>query len=428
MQGHAHAQQNAKESRRRHQEKLMEKFFDTPAAPSGNPYKLLKYIGEGAYGVVMMAQDKRTGENVAVKRIVRVVDTPAMAIRILRELKLLRLLSAHDNIIKVKDVLIPEDPRRFNDVFVVFELMPVDLSKLLRTTQELRPDYIKYFMFQILSGVHFMHSAGVFHRDLKPNNIMINGKCKLRIIDLGLARARFQNDMDTHFWTDYVATRWYRAPELIMKEDRNHYSTAIDMWSVGCIFAEILMRGHVLFPGRNVPKQFELITDLLGTPTPELLAKLGCSDRWIMYGRKRPRPLRDLFPGADPLAVSLIEQILVFDPDQRLSALEALQHPYFAEYLHLGLGAECDVLSSDEFLFERHKLTPQQMREEFIKEILHYHPEMTMEMVCGSSNMSTHFNDALRGNRRRETYSQGSIPTTRYEHMYRQATESQIPR
>lgn len=354
MQDNTSAQHDAGESIRRRQQEFTVTFFDTLVALGGNPYRALKCIGEGRYGIVIKAQNEATGEKVAVKRMYSSVYGPAMTIRVLRELKLLRLLSAHENIIKVKDVLIPRDPEKIASVFVVFELMPATLRRVLRSSVEVTPAHKKYFMFQILRGVHFMHSAGISHMDLNPSDIMVNRQCKLRIIDMGSARARFSNE--SHFWSMNALTRWYRAPELIVKNiDVNCDNLkAIDMWSVGCIFAEIFERGHALFRGRNARTQYEVITDLLGTPTPELLAKWGGSDRWtMMCAGKSPRPLRDLLPGADPLAVSLIEQMLVFDPDQRINALEALYHPYFSEYLHLGLGAECDPLSSDEFHFER---------------------------------------------------------------------------
>ncbi|PXF49880.1 Mitogen-activated protein kinase 14 [Gracilariopsis chorda] len=371
-------------AQRRRRDTIKAQFFNAPLA--ANRYRVTNLIGEGAYGIVCSAIDSRTKEAVAVKRILRCLDTFPMATRILRELKFLRLLSNHDNIIQVRDVLLPGKLDKFNDTFVVFELMPTDLNRLLRSkTNTLSPDHVKYFMFQLLRGIHFMHTARVFHRDLKPNNILINSKCELRICDFGLARAAFENGPETRFWTDYVATRWYRAPELIM-EYLTDYSTAIDMWSVGCIFAELLGNGKVLFPGKNSKHQFELITDVIGPPPAQAIDKLRNpqAKRVLMQFQnpnKPTRPLEQVFYNAHPLAVDVLRGMLAFDPDERISAYDALHHAYFSEYRHLGLGAQAQPLPAWEFEFERKPLTPQEMREEFLREILHYHPEYSAETL-----------------------------------------------
>lgn len=370
-------------AKQRRKEHLKATFFHAPLA--SNRYRVLNVIGEGAYGVVSSAENIVTHERVAVKRILKCLDTHPMATRVLRELKFLRLLSRHENIIQIKDVLLPGDIDKFNDTFVVFELMPTDLSRLLRSSTDLKPEHVKYFMFQLLRGIHFMHEARVFHRDLKPNNILINTRCELRICDFGLARAAFENGPDTLFWTDYVATRWYRAPELIM-ENFTKYSTAIDLWSVGCIFAEMLGRGHVLFPGQNCTHQFELITDVIGPPPASAIEKLRNPQARRVLSQFQnnhvpQRPLKLLFPQADPLALDLLSRMLAFDPDHRISAIDALKHPFFSEYRHLGVGATAFPLSASEFEFERAKLSPEEMRDEFLREILHYHPEATADVL-----------------------------------------------
>lgn len=371
-------------AKRRRKEELKAQFFNAPLAC--NRYKVIGIIGEGAYGVVCSAVDTTTGSKVAVKRILKTFDNYPMATRILRELKFLRLLSPHENIIQVKDVLLPGDLKRFNDTFVVQKLMPADLSRAMRSTVVLRPEHIKYFMFQLLRGINFMHTANVLHRDLKPNNILINSRCELRICDFGLARATFENGPDTMFWTDYVATRWYRAPELLMNY-LNKYSTAIDMWSVGCIFAEMLGNGTILFPGKNSRHQFEMIIDVLGPVPMETIEKMNNPQAKrvlapFMNGfHQARRPLHMLFRHADPLAVRLLSRMLTFDPDTRISAIDALNSQYFSEYLHLGYGAQASPLPAKEFAFESRTLTPEQMREEFIREILQYHPDATEEVL-----------------------------------------------
>lgn len=370
-------------AKRRRKEELKSHFFKAELA--SNRYNCVHIIGEGAYGVVCSAEDRTNGSKVAVKRIYNCLDSHPMATRILRELKFLRMLSKHENIIQVRDVLLPGRLDKFNDTFVVFELMPTDLARLLRSNTLLKPEHVKYFMFQLLRGLNFMHTARVFHRDLKPTNILINGRCELRICDFGLARAAFENGPDTLFWTDYVATRWYRAPELIM-EDFTKYSTAIDIWSVGCIFAEMLGNGKVLFPGKNSKNQFELITDVIGPPPAEAIEKLRNPQArrvlsQIQNAHTPRRPLEQLFGHADRLAVDVLRRMLAFDPDERISALDALNHVYFSEYRHLGLGAEAQPLPAGEFEFERAKMSPDEMREEFLREIVHYHPEVSAEVL-----------------------------------------------
>lgn len=370
--------------KRRRKEEIKARFFQAPLAR--NRYRVQSLIGEGAYGIVCSAVDiSNNNQKVAVKRILKCLETHPMATRVLRELKFLRMLSEHENIIQVKDVLLPSDIDKFNDTFVVFELMPTDLSRLLRTDTVLSPAHVKYFMFQLLRGINFMHAARVFHRDLKPNNVLINSRCELRICDFGLARAAFEDGPDTLFWTDYVATRWYRAPELLMS-DYTKYSTAIDLWSVGCIFAEMLGNGKVLFPGRNSKHQFELIIDVIGPPPASAIQKLRDPQARRVLSQfqtlnKPRRPLEAMFPNADPLAVDVLRGMLAFDPDERISAADALRYPYFSEYLHIGLGAKANPLPASEFNFERAKLSPDQMREEFLREILHYHPDATVDVL-----------------------------------------------
>lgn len=342
-------------------------------------------IGEGAYGVVVSALDSRTNDRVAVKRIKRVLDSAAMATRILRELKFLRHFSVHENIITVRDVLIPGERDRFNDVFVVCELMPTDLGRLLRSKTLLTEHHRKFFLFQLLRAVRFLHGARVIHRDLNPNNILVNADCQLRVCDFGLARAAFQSSDDHVFWTDYVATRWYRAPELILAQSAT-YSTAIDMWSVGCIFAEMLGGGRALFPGSNAFEQFALIVNVTGRPSHEVVASLNNPSAADFINSLPARPttsLAALYPSASCEAVDLLQRMLAFDPAHRITADQALNLPYFADFRHLGLGAPGQPLDEAEFHFERTRLTSDEMRAAFLAEIAAHHPEARAELLSG---------------------------------------------
>lgn len=362
-----------------------------------NRYSLNQVIGEGAYGVVASATDEATGQPVAVKRIRRVLDTYPMATRILRELKFLRLLSGHENVIEIKDILVPSDRDRFNDTFVVFELMPCDLFRVINSPSPLNPANVKFLMFQLLRGIHYLHAAGVLHRDLKPSNVLVDAKCRLKICDFGLARAAFRaerEDADLQLWTDYVATRWYRAPELLVPRSTN-YGRPIDMWSAGCIFAELILR-KPLFPGDDSNDQLRRITELTGKPDLGSIHKLRSVRAQELVGRmpaRGPQDLRTIFPtDTDPAVLRLISRMLEFDPEHRISARDALMDDYFTCWREpLGFGRPPRALHEEEFEFEKNLVSHHDrdglasIRRELLEEILHYHPEKRAELLGDKS-------------------------------------------
>lgn len=199
----------------------------------------------------------------------------------------------------------------------------------------------------------------------------------------GLARAHWDDDFpDVNLWTDYVATRWYRAPELILTH-KISYSTAIDIWSVGCIFAEMLGKGAPLFPGKDAYTQLTLMINLLGSPTPEALAKVESEmarKHFASLPKTNPPPFSERFPGADPEALDLLAKLLDWDPERRITAYEALGHPYFYECYEEGEGPKNEPvappLDKTEFTFERTPQTPQTMQRLFLEEIALYHDEV----------------------------------------------------
>ncbi|XLT00155.1 hypothetical protein HN51_049506 [Arachis hypogaea] len=234
-------------------------------------YKIQEVIGKGSYGVVCSAIDTHTGEKVAIKKIHDIFEHISDAARILREIKLLRLLR-HPDIVEIKHVMMPPSRREFKDIYVVFELMESDLHQVIKANDDLTKEHYQFFLYQLLRALKYIHTANVYHRDLKPKNILANANCKLKICDFGLARVAFTDTPTTVFWTDYVATRWYRAPELC-GSFYSKYTPAIDIWSIGCIFAEVLL-GKPLFPGKNVVHQLDLMTDLLGTPSLDTISRV----------------------------------------------------------------------------------------------------------------------------------------------------------
>ncbi|CAN6481929.1 unnamed protein product [Victoria cruziana] len=352
----------------------------------GNRYKIEEVIGKGSYGVVCSAYDNYTGEKVAIKKINDIFEHVSDATRILREIKLLRLLR-HPDIVEIKHILLPPSGREFKDIYVVFELMESDLHQVIKANDDLTPEHYRFFLYQLLRGLKYIHSANVFHRDLKPKNILANADCKLKICDFGLARVAFNDTPTAIFWTDYVATRWYRAPELC-GSFFSKYTPAIDIWSIGCIFAEVLT-GKPLFPGKNVVHQLDLMTDLLGTPSADAIARVRNEKARRYLGsmrRKKPVPFTQKFPNVDPLALRLLERMLAFEPKDRPTAEEALADPYFRGLAKVEREPSAQPVTKLEFEFERRRITKEDVRELIYREILEYHPKMLREFLDGTES------------------------------------------
>ncbi|KAI4320693.1 hypothetical protein MLD38_034146 [Melastoma candidum] len=360
-----------------------------------NRYKILEVIGKGSYGVVCAAIDTHTGEKVAIKKINNIFEHISDAIRILREVKLLRLLR-HPDIVDIKSIMLPPSKREFKDIYVVFELMESDLHQVIKANDDLTREHHQFFLYQMLRALKYMHTASVYHRDLKPKNILANANCKLKVCDFGLARVAFNDAPSTVFWTDYVATRWYRAPELC-GSFFSKYTPAIDIWSIGCIFAEVLT-GKPLFPGKTVVHQLDLITDLLGTPPPESISGV-CNDKARKYltgmRKKQPVPFAQKFPNADPQALRLLQRLLAFDAHDRPTAEEALADPYFKGLAKAEREPSCQPISKLEFEFERRRVTKEDVRELLYREILEYHPQLRKDSVNGTDVSSFLYPSAI---------------------------------
>ncbi|XP_010260161.1 PREDICTED: mitogen-activated protein kinase 3-like [Nelumbo nucifera] len=325
-------------------------------------------IGRGAYGIVCSVMNSETNEMVAIKKIANAFDNHMDAKRTLREIKLLRHLD-HENVIAIRDVIPPPIPRAFSDVYIATELMDTDLHQIIRSNQELSEEHCQYFLYQILRGLKYIHSASVIHRDLKPSNLLLNANCDLKICDFGLARPTSENE----FMTEYVVTRWYRAPELLLNS--SDYTAAIDVWSVGCIFMELMNR-KPLFPGRDHMHQMRLLTELLGTPTEAELGFVKNEDarRFIRQLPPHPRqPFSKMFPHVHPDAIDLIERMLTFNPTKRITVEEALAHPYLARLHDIADEPVCPEPFS--FEFEKQALVEEQMKEMIYREAIEFNPE-----------------------------------------------------
>ncbi|KAH9035655.1 mitogen-activated protein kinase HOG1 [Lactarius pseudohatsudake] len=265
-------------------------------------YVDLQPVGMGAFGLVCSAKDQLTGASVAIKKIMKPFSTPVLSKRTYRELKLLKHIQ-HENIISLSDVFISP----LEDIYFVTELLGTDLHRLL-TSRPLEKQFIQYFLYQILRGLKYVHSAGVVHRDL--------------ICDFGLARIQDPQ------MTGYVSTRYYRAPEIMLTWQK--YDVAVDIWSTGCIFAEML-EGKPLFPGKDHVNQFSIITELLGTPPDDVIETI-CSENTLRFVQSLPKrqrvPFSEKLRCNDESALDLLEKMLVFDPRKRINATECLSHEY----------------------------------------------------------------------------------------------------
>ncbi|PLW18051.1 hypothetical protein PCANC_04721 [Puccinia coronata f. sp. avenae] len=342
----------------------------------GTKYHVMDVIGEGAYGVVCSAIHRPTGQKVAIKKIVP-FDHSMFCLRTLRELKLLKYFQEHnvsENIISIVDIIRPPTIEAFKEVYLIQELMETDMHRVIRT-QVLSDDHCQYFIYQTLRALKALHSADVIHRDLKPSNLLLNANCDLKVCDFGLARSIRTAEQETGFMTEYVATRWYRAPEIMLTFKQ--YTKAIDVWSVGCILGEMLS-GRPLFPGRDYHHQLTLILDVLGTPTLDEFYAIN-SRRSRDYIRALPlrkkRSFATLYPNATPLAIDFITKTLTFDPKKRLTVEQALQHPYLEAYHDPEDEPTAPPLDEDFFSFDRQKdeISKEELKRLLFEEINTFH-------------------------------------------------------
>lgn len=345
-------------------------------------YTFLRELGIGAYGCVALARDEELDTNVAIKKVTRVFERDVLARRALREVAILRHMLKNQNC----TALIDFDTTfiDFSEIYLVLSASEADLSQIIRSGQSLSDAHLQYFAAQLLRGVRHMHAANIIHRDLKPGNLLVNADCALFICDFGLARAfetQTESSTSSHAesvndlpnvdgqpsvkqpssgggdaqseaasaeplsvrtsrlefpggpLTEYVSTRWYRAPE-IMLGFRNGYGAEIDMWSVGCILAE-LASGKPLFDGKDYVDQIARIHGALGPPTQSVMDQIS-SDRARVYVESLPSqdpiPMSKIVKGGSEGLLDLLGKLLQWDPAKRLTASEALAHPWLSAY------------------------------------------------------------------------------------------------
>ncbi|KAI8145794.1 protein serine/threonine kinase [Fennellomyces sp. T-0311] len=298
-------------------------------------YQKIEKLGEGTYGIVYKAQNRDTNEVVALKRIRLDNEEEGVPCTAIREISLLKELK-HVNIVRLYDVLHTE-----KKLTLVFEYLDSDLKKFLDSYGgDIDILTIKQLMYQLLKGIAFCHEHKVLHRDLKPQNLLINKvkKGELKLGDFGLARAF---GIPVRSYSHEVVTLWYRAPDVLMGS--RQYSTSIDLWSAGCIFAE-MASGRPLFPGSSIPDQLQRIFKVLGTPTEEIWPSVSQLPEYKRDFEIFARiPLETLLPKLDSLGIDLLNQLLQYPPERRITANDALNHPYFDELRKKEQNAEANL-------------------------------------------------------------------------------------
>jgi len=300
-------------------------------------YEIRRRLGKGAYGIVWKANERKTGRIVALKKIFDAFRNATDAQRTFREILFLQEFSDHPNIIKLLNVVAAKNDR---DIYLVFEFMETDLHAVIRKGGILQDAHQRYIMAQLLRATAFLHSGNVIHRDHKPSNILLDSDCLVKICDFGLARSLSQlpqpgkdPDHSVPALTEYVATRWYRAPEILLSSPS--YTKGVDMWSLGCILAEMLL-GKPLFPGDSTFDQIERIIRAIPTPSRADIDIIGSQYAQTVVERAQRKPkttIQDIMPkGTASDGIDLIKQLLVFNPEKRPSAESCLKHPYVVRF------------------------------------------------------------------------------------------------
>ncbi|CAG0885262.1 unnamed protein product [Darwinula stevensoni] len=288
----------------------------------GSRYEKIQFLGEGQFATVYKARDAEEDKIVAVKKIK--LGTKREAIdgvnrTALREIKLLQELH-HPNIIGLLDVF-----GQKSNVSLVFDFMDTDLDVIIKDTSiVLSPAHIKAYILMTLQGLEYLHLHWILHRDLKPNNLLVSTQGLLKIADFGLAKFF---GSPNRIYTHQVVTRWYRSPELLF--GATIYGTGVDIWAIGCILAELLLRIPFL-PGDSDLDQLTKIFRTLGSPTPENWPNVKLLPDYVKFHPEQRIPFREIFTAASEDLLQLLESLLPLDPSKRCTASQALQMPYFS--------------------------------------------------------------------------------------------------
>jgi cyclin-dependent kinase len=290
-------------------------------------YTRTSKLGEGTYGVVYRAKDQKGQEIYALKKIRLQAEEEGIPSTAIREISLLKELN-HINIVKLYEVL-----HTSKKLTLVFEYVEQDLKKVIDSTngKGVEMKYVKSFLYQLLKGVDYIHKKKVLHRDLKPQNLLINKDNIVKIGDFGLARGY---GIPVKNYTHEVVTLWYRPPDVLL--GNKTYGTTVDMWSIGCIFAE-MVTGKPLFAGNTETDQLKKIFQIRGTPNEKYAPQLKELPEWGVgdnnFEDYPEKNFKELFTNLDSEGIDLLQKFLNLEPDKRISAEEALKHPFFDDLM-----------------------------------------------------------------------------------------------
>jgi mitogen-activated protein kinase 15 len=297
-------------------------------------YEILQRLGRGAYGIVWKAVSRKNNQIVALKKCFDAFQNSTDAQRTFREIMYLQELRGHENIVEILNVIRSENDR---DIYIITDFLESDLHAVIKAgiLQDIHKQYILY---QIVRALKYMHSGELVHRDLKPSNILLNADCLVKLCDFGLARSVAANtdvsqDSNSSFLSEYIATRWFRSPELLLAYPL--YSKGVDIWAVGCILGEMLT-GKPVFPGTSTLDQLERVLTVTGPPSKEDLDAIQSPFAETMLQSINPRQdqrsLADMFPKASPDMLDFLKRCFRFNPNKRPSAIDLLQHPLFSRF------------------------------------------------------------------------------------------------
>lgn len=369
------------------------KIYNVNGAPFELPayYTLLKPLGMGAYGVVCSCLDTRTGAKVAIKKNLQCVTRDLEdGKRVLREISLMRFFNGHKNIMPLLDILPPRGvdaaskKAKMKDIYLVLPLLDVDMNVILRSRQQLEMNHYQYFIYQLLCALSALHKSRVCHRDLKPANLMTNISCELKLCDFGLAREL--DNLDSTL-TDYVVTRWYRPPELLLQE--TSYTTAVDIWSAGIIFLEFFTR-KPLFPARTSIEELRQLAAAFGKPRymPEEQAMMDPAALRLLSSLPdtQMKPLSQICPKlTDPLGQDFVSHMLEMDPKKRWTADQLIAHEFLNGVRDPPNPQQANnkqAPPAQPFHWEyetKHRMTMEDLRNGFWKEICRFHPELEQQ-------------------------------------------------
>ena len=300
-------------------------------------YEIHSRLGRGAFSKVLKAIDKKTGETVALKQIFDIFQDQRDAQRRFQEIVCLHTLGDHENIIRLLNILHSENDQV---IYLVYNYMDADLHRVIRANilEDIHKQYITY---QIIRGLKYIHSAELIHCDIKPCNILLNSDCNVKITDFFYSRTVATEEELFDDIDEYICAHWYRAPELILG---GKYSKASDMWNLGCVIGEMLT-GRPLLPGSSLLNQLSLTLNLIGAPSAE---DIKAAQVWKAHHMLQSIPylrsvnFQECFPSATEDAIDLVRKLLQFNPINRLSVEQAINHPYVAQFHDLNNEPYCN--------------------------------------------------------------------------------------